>query len=96
MKTTFFGILLKIGKWEQETHLSIYQGSQGEIVKEICEVFPYVGVAILPEALIIETVNLRDLPALVVASENRNAFRVTDLEEQKGDGAEEGDGRVAQ
>lgn len=42
--------------------------SEGEVVEDISAVSPYVERAILPEALIIETVDLCYLAALVVAS----------------------------
>ena len=52
------------------SHLVIYQGSEGQIVKQVCEVLPNIGVSIFPQALVIEAIHLCDLSALVVPSEN--------------------------
>jgi len=44
--------------------------SQGEVVKQLSEVDPYVGVSVLPQALVVEPVHLCDLPDLVVTSQD--------------------------
>ena len=46
--------------------LPIHKRSEGEVVKQICKVLPHVGVSVLSEALIVEPIHLRDLPALMV------------------------------
>lgn len=43
---------------------------QGQVVEERCEVLPHIGIAVFPEALIIEAVNLSDLLALVISSQD--------------------------
>ncbi len=43
------------------------------------KVFPNVCVAVLPETLVVEAVDLRDLAGLVVAAQNRDALAKTDL-----------------
>lgn len=48
-----------------------YSG-QGEVVEDLCAIFPGVGVAVLLLALIVEAVHLGDLPALVVTPEERD------------------------
>lgn len=60
--------------------LVIDQGSQGEVIEEIGKVLPDVGVAVLAETLIVEAVDLCDLPGLVVASKDGDALGVSDLE----------------
>lgn len=63
--------------------LVVDQGSQGKVVEEVGEVFPHVGVAILAQALVVESINLCDLARLVVATENGNTLGVSDLERDK-------------
>lgn len=54
-------------------------GGQAQVVEDLCAVSPDVDAAVLPEALVVEPVHLRDLPALVVAADQRDAFWVADL-----------------
>lgn len=42
--------------------LSVHQCGQRQVVEQVCEVLPDVGVAVLPQALVVEAVDLRDLP----------------------------------
>ena len=68
------------------TYLVFNQGSEGEVIKEIREVSPDIGIAVLPQALIVESIHLRDLPRLVVAPEDGNAVAVAQFEgNKKGD-----------
>lgn len=67
--------------------LVVDEGGQREVVEEVGEVLPDVGVAVLSEALVVEAVDLGDLAGLVVATEDGDAGGVSDLE-----GDEEGDG----
>lgn len=67
--------------------LVVDEGGKGEVVEKVGEVLPHIGVAILPQAFIVETVNLGDLARLVIAAEDGDALRITDLEGHKqGDG----------
>lgn len=61
-------------------HLLVHENRQWQVVKEVGKVLPHVGAAIVLEALVVEAVDLRDLPALVVAAEDVNAPRVAHLE----------------
>ena len=63
--------------------LVIDKGGEGEIIKKIGEVFPDNRIAILTKAFVIETIDLGDLAGLMVASEDRDALRVTDLKSDK-------------
>ena len=63
--------------------LVVDQGGQGQVVEEVGEVFPHVGVAVFSQALVVEPVHLRDLTGLVVPSEDGDALGVTDLKANK-------------
>lgn len=60
--------------------LVVDEGGKRKVVKEICEVFPNVGVAILSEALIVEAIDLGDLAGFVITTEYGDALGVSDLE----------------
>lgn len=64
-------------------NLVVDQGSQRQVVEEIGKVLPYVGVAVLSKAFIVETIDLGNLSGLVVASENGDALGVSDFEGDK-------------
>lgn len=49
--------------------LIIDDGSQWEEIKHLRAVLPNIQASILPKALVVEAINLRDLPRFVVASE---------------------------
>lgn len=68
------------------THLVINQRRQRQVVKEVGKVLPNIRVAVLPQALVVKSIDLRDLPRLVVASQDGNAVAVSHLEDY-----EEGD-----
>jgi len=70
----------------QTEDLVVDEGGEWEVVEEVSEIFPHVGVSVLAQALVVEAVDLRDLPGLVVSSEDGDALGVSDLE-----GDEEGD-----
>ena len=57
-------------------YLILHQRCQRHVVKQVGEYLPDVGVAILAQALVVEAVDLRDLSALVVASEEMYPLRV--------------------
>ena len=60
--------------------LVVDKGGEGQVVEEVGEVFPDVGVAVLAEALVVETVHLRDLAGFVVASKDGDALWIADFE----------------
>lgn len=60
-------------------YLVINQGGEGQVVEEICEVFPDIRVAVFPQTLVVESVDLGDLTRFVVAAEDGDALWVTDL-----------------
>lgn len=63
-----------------QPYLGVHQRREREVVEQVGEVLPHVGVAVLPEALVVEAVHLRDLPALVVPSQDSDALAVANLQ----------------
>ena len=57
--------------------------SQGQIIKELCELFPDAGVPVFPQTLIVEAIYLSDLPTLVVSSEDSQSVLVANLQSNK-------------
>lgn len=43
-------------------HFAVDNGSQWQIIKYFCAVFPWIRVAVLPVDFVVETIDLRDLP----------------------------------
>lgn len=60
--------------------LVLDESGKGEIVKEIGEVFPNVGVSIFPQAFVVETVHLCDLAGLVVSAEDGDTLGVSNFQ----------------
>jgi len=69
------------------SHLSVYQGSERQVVKQICEVLPDVGIAILPETLVVEAIHLSDLSRLMVPTQDGDSLLKTHLVGQGGGGS---------
>jgi len=67
--------------------LAVDQRRQRQVIEQIREVLPHVGVAVLPQTLVVKTVHLGDLATLVVASQDGYSVFVADFE-----GDEESDG----
>ena len=61
-------------------NLVVDERRKGEVVEQVGEGFPHVGVAVFAKAFVVETVDLGDLAGLVVTTENGDALRVTDLQ----------------
>ena len=70
----------------QAAHLAVDDGGEAEEVEDLGAVAPHGVAAVLPETLLVEAVHLRDLPRLVVASDQRDAVRVTHLRRRGGGG----------
>lgn len=63
------------------------ESGEREVVEEVGEVLPDVGVSVLPQALVVETVDLGNLSRLVVTAKDGNAVPVPNLErDEEGDG----------
>lgn len=63
--------------------LVIDEGGQRKVVEQIGKVFPYIGIAILAQALVVEAVHLRNLTRLVVSSKDCDSSWVSNLESDK-------------
>ena len=50
-------------------HLVVHHGTETEVIKDVCAQLPHVRGAILPDALVVKTVHLGNLPALVITSD---------------------------
>ena len=63
-----------------------YDSCHGQIVKRVREMLPHVGISILSQAFIVETIHLRNLPTLMVSSKDCNSISVPNLQSyQKSD-----------
>jgi len=76
-------VIESINTWRETSveaeNLVVDKGSEGKVIEEICEVFPNVCVAVLPETFVVEAIDLRDLTGFVVAAKDCNALGVSDL-----------------
>ena len=63
----------------QTENLTVHQGGEGQVVEEVCEILPHVGIAVLTQALIIEAIDLSDLPRLVVSSQDGDTATIPHL-----------------
>ena len=64
-------------------YLLVDQSSQGQEIEYFSAVAPHVDRAVLAQTLIVKAVDLRDLPALVVASDQRDVLGVPHFESQQ-------------
>jgi hypothetical protein len=67
----------------QAEDLVFHNGGEGKEVEQIGVLLPYIWAAILSHALIVKTINLRDLPGFVISSKNGNAIGPAKLERDK-------------
>ena len=61
-------------------YLSFNNCGKREIIEEFCEVFPNVWISVLSAAFIVESVNLSDLSAFMVSSENGDSIFMSNLQ----------------
>lgn len=64
----------------QTEYFAFNNSSEREQVEKVSEVFPNIGVPVFPETLVVESVDLSDLSALVVASEDGHSVLESDFE----------------
>ena len=60
-------------------NLVIDDTGQAQIIEHVCEVVPYCRVAVLSAALGVEAIRLSDASAFVVAADQVNALRISEL-----------------
>lgn len=63
----------------QAENLVVDQSGKRQVVEEVCEVLPHVGVAVLAKTLVVEAVDLGNLSRLVVSAEDGDALGVSNL-----------------
>ena len=85
-----------VKRWREASmnaqHRVIDDGREAEAVEDVDARLPHGGVAVLFEALVIEAVNLRDLAALMVSTDEGDPFGVADLCGADGLGVGAGEG----
>jgi len=64
----------------QTEDLAFDDSGEGEVVEEFGELLPDVGVAVLAQALVVESIHLSNLPALVVPSQDSYPIAISDLQ----------------
>lgn len=64
-------------------NLVLNKSGEGEVVEEVGEVFPDIGIAVFAQALVVKTVDLCNLAGFVISSENGDTLGVTDLKTDK-------------
>ena len=51
----------------QTEDLAVHQRRKGKVVKQVGEIFPHIGIPILPQTFVIKSINLGDLTAFMVS-----------------------------
>lgn len=67
----------------QAQHPSINEGCQGKVVEDLAAVLPDGGIPVLLDALVVETVDLRDLPGFMIATEQHQSIGPFELVEKE-------------
>ena len=63
--------------------LVLNKSGKGEVVEEVGEIFPNVGVSVFAQAFVVESIHLCDLARFMVSSENGDTLGITDLKTNK-------------
>lgn len=63
----------------------VHNCGDGQIIEHLCAVFPGVRVSVFPHALVVETVDLRDLTGLVISAEEGDVLGVAGFEGKQKD-----------
>ena len=64
-------------------HATIHDRAKRKVVKDFAAPPPHIRRAVLALALVVEAVDLRNLPRFMVAADERNAVRIPDLEREE-------------
>lgn len=67
----------------QTENLSFNDGGEREVIEDFSEVLPDVGVTVLADGLIVETVDLGSSSTFVVTSSEGDSIRVTHLQREQ-------------
>jgi hypothetical protein len=62
---------------------AVDHGAQSEKVKNLATPSPHVAAPVFPLTFVVEAVDLRDLPRLVVPADERDSFWVPDFEREE-------------
>ena len=66
-------------EWTAKTDLVLDESCEGEVIEQVGEVPPDIGVSVFSETLIVESIYLSNLSGLVVATEDRYTIAVAKL-----------------
>ena len=80
-------VVKSVDRWRKTTveaeYLIVYQGSEGQVIEQVGKIFPDIGVPVFAKAFIIKAVDLGNLTGLVIAAEDSDSLRISDLESNK-------------
>ena len=80
-------LIESIDTWRKSSmkaeNVSLNDSGQWQVIEETCEVLPNIGITVLSETLVIESIHLGDLLALMVSSEESNVSWVLQLEAEQ-------------
>ena len=62
---------------------SIHYGPQTQIIKDITAISPNIAQPVLPLALVVETVDLGDLPRFMISADEGDPIGISNFEKQK-------------
>lgn len=64
-------------------YLCVYEGCKRKVVKEVGEIFPNICISIFSQALVIKAVNLCDLSAFMISTEDGDSLSISNLDNFK-------------
>ncbi len=62
---------------------AVHDGTQREIIKDLTTPAPYIATAVLALTFVVKPVYLRDLPRLMVSTDESYAIRISHFERQE-------------
>lgn len=84
-------LVQSVNRWREATmeaeDVVLNDGTKWKVIEQSCEFLPHLGIAILAQALIVESIDLSDLLRLVVTAQNGDTVGIADLQaDEEGDG----------
>ena len=64
----------------QAEDLLLHHSSDGQVIEQVCELLPHIGISVLSQTLVIEAIHLCDLSRLVVTSKNGHTVLIPHFE----------------